>query len=429
MRVLVYPHVLDIGGSQLNAVELASAVQALGHEVIVFGQPGALIERIESLGLEYVAAPVPGRRPSPSVMAALCGLVRDRGIDVVHGYEWTTAMEAYYGPRARLRVPAVCTVMSMAVAPFLPLDLPLTVGTEQIGAYERARGRQGVSVIEPPVDVEFNSASAVDDTTPFRRLHDLSDTTLTIACVTRLAAQLKLEGLLAAIDVVADLASTTRVQLLIVGDGPDRDTVAERAHKANHVAGRRVVIMTGEMVDPRPAYAVADIVLGMGGSALRAMAFGRPLVVQGEQGYWEPLTPQTSSRFLWTGWYGVGPGRALGPQQLRSALLPLVNDAAMRSELGSYARRLVVERFSLERAGLLQLAVYERAVTGPPTRRLTASGGTALARFAGYKLGQKGRRIRGISAADDFNARPVAATAQAPRHPRRGTDHEQGAFR
>ena len=40
MRIVVYPHRLEIGGSQINAIELAAAVRDLGHEVIVFGQPG-----------------------------------------------------------------------------------------------------------------------------------------------------------------------------------------------------------------------------------------------------------------------------------------------------------------------------------------------------------------------------------------------------
>ena len=35
MRVLVYPHSMEIGGSQLNAVELGGAVRDLGHDVVV----------------------------------------------------------------------------------------------------------------------------------------------------------------------------------------------------------------------------------------------------------------------------------------------------------------------------------------------------------------------------------------------------------
>ncbi|UXN31297.1 hypothetical protein [Glutamicibacter sp. M10] len=40
MRILIYPHDLSMGGSQLNAIELAGALRERGHEVIVYGWKG-----------------------------------------------------------------------------------------------------------------------------------------------------------------------------------------------------------------------------------------------------------------------------------------------------------------------------------------------------------------------------------------------------
>ena len=93
---------------------------------------------------------------------------------------------------------------------------------------------------------------------------------------------------------------------MIVGDGAARAEVEEAAAAANARAGRRVVVLAGQLGDPRPAYAAADVVLGMGGSALRGMAFGKPLMVQGEGGFWELLTPESAPMFLRQGWYGIG---------------------------------------------------------------------------------------------------------------------------
>ena len=412
MKVVVYPHRLEIGGSQINAVELAGAVQALGHEVIVFGQPGRLVERVTAMGLEFVAAPRPRGRPSPKVMRELRRLVAERGVDVVHGYEWTTALEAYWGPRARDGVPAVATVMSMAVAPFLPLDMPLVVGTEQIADHERHAGRRAVTVIEPPVDLVGNISSA-GETAAFHRAHGLDPDAVTLVCVSRLAAEMKLEGLLAAIDVAPRLARSTPLQLVIVGDGPSRPQVTAAAERANAAAGRRVVILTGELRDPRPAYAAADVSLGMGGSALRAMAFGRPLVVQGERGFWELLTPDTVKRFLWTGWYGAGEGPEHGPARLGAILQGLLADPGRGAELGAYARRLVEERFSLQAAAGRQVQVYERALAEVPRRRRDwiAFGGSSVGKLAGYRLECRLDQMRGRLADDDFNAKAVAGRA------------------
>ena len=411
MKVVVYPHRMEIGGSQLNAIELGAAVADLGHEVIVFGQPGGLVERVRELGLEFVPAPAPRGRPAPKVMRALRRLARERGVDVVHGYEWTTALEAYWGPRMRDGVPAVATVMSTAVAPFLPLDMPLVVGTDQIADHERRQGRRTVAVIEPSVDVVQN-APGVGDVEAFRREHALDPDALTVVSVSRLAAELKLEGLLAAIEVAGRLPG---VQLVITGDGPSRPEVEAAAGRANVATGRRAVVLTGELRDPRPAYAAADVALGMGSSALRAMAFAQPLVVQGEHGFWETLTPATADRFLWTGWYGAGDGREHGPARLEALLRGLLDDPGRRASLGAYARQLVEDRFSLPWAARRQVELYQRAAGAVPAERraLLAPGGASAAKLAAYRVQSRLDQVRGRFIADDFKAKMVAGRRAA----------------
>ena len=88
----------------------------------------------------------------------------------------------------------------------------------------------------------------------------------------------------------------------------------------NAAVGRAIIGLTGQIDDPRPAYAAADVVVGQGGSALRGMAFGKPVVVVGEDGFSELLTSDSSPIFLQQGWYGLGPGSAgSGVPALRSA--------------------------------------------------------------------------------------------------------------
>ena len=305
MRVLVYPHDLSLGGSQLNAVEIAAAVRDMGHDVLLFGAPGPLLPRVRALGLEFVAAPPSRTRPGLATVRALRSLIRHRGIDVVHGYEWPPTIDLCLASAGTSAVP-VSTVMSMAVAPFIPRGLPLAVGTEQIAQTEVRRGRGDVVVIEPPVDLAENDPRADYGAQAFLAGLGVLPGSTVVVSVSRLAHELKLEGILTAISVIARLDG--QVQLIIVGDGPARPIVQAAADEANRTAGRRAVLLAGELADPRPAYASADIMLGMGGSALRALSFAKPLIVQGEQGYWRTLTAETVSDFLWQGWYGVGDG-------------------------------------------------------------------------------------------------------------------------
>ncbi|WP_405218110.1 glycosyltransferase [Agrococcus sp. Ld7] len=415
MRILVYPHDLNMGGSQINAIELAAAMTKLGHTCIVYGRRGSLCARIEALGLEFIEASENRRRPSLGGARDLRRVVRERDIDIVHGYEWPPGLEAAAAAASEPQAAAVCTVMSMAVAPFLPRSMPLIVGTQQISAFEQARGRSRVHLIEPPVDLDHNGDVDAADVAQFRRRWGLLDLPV-VAVVSRLVPELKAEGILTAIDVAEQLDDMTPFQLLIVGDGKARRDIEAAANRVNERLARRAVVLTGELEDPRASYAAADVMLGMGGSALRSLAFAKPLVVQGEHGYFRTLTEDSVNTFRWQGWYGVGDDRDAGSARLAGELAPLLSDARRREELGSFGRRLV-EEFSLQNAAARQLAIYRDAFsTRAQQQRQWSEVLRSSTRFAAYHAGELSRRVRGQRRTDDFNAVPVAATGRpAPR--------------
>lgn len=402
MRIVVYPHLMTVGGSQLNAIELAAAVRDRGHEVTVFAaEAGPLGETVEQLGLPLVLAPRHKKRPSIPIARALRDLCRRDRIDIVHGYEWPPCLEGFYGPLLCDGVAVGCTVMSMSVAPFIPSSVPLIVGTEQIAAAARHARSGPVRVIEPPVDTESNNPGI--DGRDFRARYGLDDRP-TIVLVSRLAMALKLEGLERAMRAVALLAPETGAQLVVVGDGPARSHLDGVAAQVNAATGANTVTLTGELADPRPAYAAGDILLGMGGSALRAMAFAKPLVVLGELGFALPLTPDTIDTFLWQGFYGLGDGDQR-PDGLADILRPLLADPARRAELGTFARGFVEQRFSLVAAGERQELLYREWLTEHRSRATLATEGTrAATQVLTHKVRQRLDRWRGREATEDFNA-------------------------
>jgi glycosyltransferase involved in cell wall biosynthesis len=423
VRILIYPHTMEVGGSQLNAIELAGALLERDHEVTVLGEDGPLVAQVHERSLGYVQLPTDRRRPSPAVTRQLRGLIRDRHLDIVHGYEWPPGLEAAAAVFPASPAAAVCTILSMSVAPFLPASLPLIVGSQAIQRSTEAKRSGPVYLIEPPVDIDLNSPG--HPTAEFRATYDLAPGMVDLVIVCRLVRELKLEGILTAIDVVGEISPELPVRLTVVGDGDARETVEEHVARANARAGRRAVLLTGQILDPRPAYATADIVLGMGGSALRALAFGRPLVVQGEQGFWQLLTPQSAPLFLEQGFYGVGDGTG-GAERLTEILRSLVADVQARRTLGEYGRRLVVERFSLQKAAETQEQIYTTALA---ERRLhhavvshAADGARSAAGLVGHKLRRRYQSRRGTVARDDFNAVTLAGAAMQKNEPDAGTD-------
>jgi glycosyltransferase involved in cell wall biosynthesis len=364
-----------LGGSPLNAIELAAAVRDRGHEVAVYARDGALVDYIRELRLEYIPAKpsrihreTTGRRAVAVLATAwhLHRVARSRGVDVLHGYEWPPIVEAYAAAQRTPNIAVVGSVMAMQVPPFIPSTVPLIVGTKQLCQQLRHTRPGPVHLLEPPVDLASNFPGA--SSSPFSQLPPTEPGTIEVVVVSRLSHQLKLEGILTAVRSIGEVARTRPVRLVIVGGGEAFDTVAAEAALVNTTLGKQAVVLTGELADPRPAYDAADVCLGMGGSALRAMAFGKPLIVQGESGFFETLTPTSAESFLEGGWYGVSNlDSHAATNRLTGLLTELLSSPARRAELGAFGRHLVQDRFSLTRAAESLEGIYRDAIVPKPT--------------------------------------------------------------
>ncbi len=366
MRFLVYPHELAIGGSQINAIDLAAGVAAKGHDVIVYGVPGPLEGYIAERGLRFIPARRMKYRPAPSRIVQLAAIAEQERIDLIHTYEWSACLDAYFGAALVKRVPTLCTVLSMHVAPYVPPSVPLIMGTAELGAEARERQLGDVWVLEPPIDVSRDRPEV--DGKHFRNVNGIGDGDFLVVSVSRLAVDLKLDALVRLIDAADQLAASTPIKLVLVGDGAAREALEARAAAVNHRHQRKVVVFTGADLDPRRAYAAADLVVGMGSSALRALAIGRPLVVQGERAFSETFEPATTELFLSQGFYGLGDDTA-GVETLASQIASLINDPEKRARLGRFGREFVCSRFSLERAVDVQLEIYDSILKRPPALR------------------------------------------------------------
>jgi glycosyltransferase involved in cell wall biosynthesis len=138
------------------------------------------------------------------------------------------------------------------------------------------------------------------------------------------------------------LAMTPGVTGLLVGDGPLRSELESLAASLG-VAGRTV--WAGGQMDVRPWIAASDIVCvpspqheGLPWVVLEGMACGKPLVASNAGGIPEAVCSETGI---------ICPKRDL--DAFAAALSLLASDPDRRRELGKAGRRVVAERFSVER--------------------------------------------------------------------------------
>jgi len=367
MRIVVYPHELAIGGSQINAIDLAAAVRDRGHDVWVYSQAGPLVDYVvDEKGLPFVAARELRYRPAPSRIAQLYQLARRERIDVIHGYEWPPCLDAYYGARLLHRVPIVCTVLSMDFTPLIPTTVPLLMGTPALAEQVATRWAGQVGVMEPPIDTVKDRPDL--DGSAFRARHGVAADELLVVSVSRLSVDLKLDALKDAIDGVAAVADQLPVRLILVGEGDASAELSQRASAVNAAAGRTIVELNGPMLDPRQAYAAADVVVGMGSSALRAMAHGKPVVVQGERGFARTFDRASAPEFFHHGFYGIGSGGSAAGV-VAEALRRILADPVARIDLGRLGREAVVTRFSLDAAADQLVGHYQAACDSLSSRR------------------------------------------------------------
>jgi glycosyltransferase involved in cell wall biosynthesis len=403
MKILVFAHRLEVGGTQQNAIELTAALRDLhGHEVVLFATPGPMVKLAEQKGLRFLPAPDARFHPSSARMRALRDAVRRERPDLLHVWDWWQCVDAYYAVHLLMRVPMVVTDMMMNLTRLLPKALPTTFGTPALVDQAKATGRRRVELILPPVDIHLNAPGAVDPG-PFRQRYGIVDSDITLVTVSRLEEWMKRESLFRTVDVVRALGRDLPLRLVIVGDGTARTKLEQLAGEINAELGRPAVVLTGALLDPRPAYAAADIVVGMGGSALRGMAFGKPVVIVGEQGFSAPLTPETAESFYYEGIYGRGdgsPGNARHVTDIRG----LAEHPELLPVLGQFSRQFVLRHFSLETVSTRLAQFCRRAAAEMPPLHVAAADGLRTAavylRERRFLTPSRGPDVRGTPVQD-----------------------------
>lgn len=366
-RVLVQLGNLELGGAQINAVQLSAAVAQHGFDSLLIGPRDTLPPEGPSLleiGADYGIAITAYERPASlfSHARVLSSLARNWGAEIVHAFS-ASERAAYWGAGLFGRRALVRTIYEMSFDPRTHPSVPVVIGTGYLR--DELKGRPGgATLISPPVDTS-RDAPGVTDRNEFRRHLGLGADSIGLVVVSRLSEVMKARGISDAIHAVEYL-DDPRVCLVVVGTGEAQGRLQAAAAAVNARHGRTSIVFTGPLADPRPAYDAADVVLGMGSSAARGLAFGKPLIVLGEHGWSRVFrAPDTESIFRNSFWSAqeVPDGIGLLSRHIRD----LVDHPSERERLGVAARTFAESNFGLSAMALLLAGVYEDALRSTST--------------------------------------------------------------
>lgn len=193
----------------------------------------------------------------------------------------------------------------------------------------RSAPTQSVDIIPNGVDVDFFSPASAPN--------DVGKDALNLTCVGRLSSQKGLDTLLEALAVLP----TLQWRLHLIGDGPERDALGQRAHALgifDHIVfeGWLERASMPERLRQADIFVFPSVQEGMPNAVLEAMACGLPVIACRIEGC-EELVLDGETGLL------VPPGDVAA---LSAALEALINDANTRMSMGIASRERVLRDYT-----------------------------------------------------------------------------------
>ncbi len=349
-RILQILPDLTVGGAERMVVDLVAHLIRSGLEVAVVSMYDSAQTNLAA-ELEAVGAPVfyLGKRLGfdPRQFGRIGRVLKRFRPHLVHTHRY--ALSYAWPSLHRQHLPCVHTVHSLAEREVRPLHqfifrkayrggvVPVAISKEVADSLARVYGLTNLPLILNGIEVQKYRQ---DKTVRFswRRQNQVSTESVVCVAVGRLVPAKNHALLLRAFREVAD--AVPAAQLLIAGDGMLRRELEELS-RALGLTGR--VRLLGERSDIPELLAAADLFVlssnweGHPLSVMEALSAGLPVVATAVGGVPEQVDEGVT-------------GLLVPPDDcpaLSQALLRLLNDSALRTEMGQHAQQQAGDRFSL----------------------------------------------------------------------------------
>ncbi len=363
MKVLMVTMGMNIGGAETHIVELSAALSARGVEVFVASAGGVYETELAKHGISHVTLPLDKKSPRALLSArrGLASLIETEKFDIVHAHARIPAfvcgaLQKKYGFRfvttdhGVFRLDPVLKRLSnwgeytFAVSedirrylvenyPLNPAHIVLTVNGIDTDTFSPAR-----------------DGSAVRKT-----LGDFGKKV--VLHVSRLEKESAIcaEALIGAAEQLCG-----EVILVIVGDGSYIDVLRRRAASVNERLGFSAVTLVGARTDVADYVAACDLFVGPSRAAMEAMASGKPTIISGSQGHGGIFDESIASAAVASNFCFRGAALPTA-EDLAADIERLMRcDAPTLEKLGAYARKFILQNYSVEKMTNSQLAVYEK---------------------------------------------------------------------
>jgi glycosyltransferase involved in cell wall biosynthesis len=282
---------------------------------------GDLISRIDSIGPDIIQT----HAIKSHFLVRCCGLHKRRvWVAFHHGYTKTTYRRELLKYLDRWSLQAATQVMTVSQA-----------FADQLCAVGISRKR--VKVLHNAIDCNWLSSGKGKGEPSQRPI--LSSGRRLVLAVGRLSKEKRFVDLVAAIQHLNKMQGENTVQLVIVGDGPQKHTLGQAIRKARL---EHQIQLVGHVADVKLFYEMADVLVissaseGSPNALLEAMVAGVPVVATSVGGIPEIVTDGETALLV----------PPYSPSVLARAINRVLSDHNLRQTLSLRARRLVETHYS-----------------------------------------------------------------------------------
>ncbi len=364
MKILQVSTHFNIGGIGSYILSLSAALKERGVGVIVASGGGNLERELEKYGISHKVLKMDTKfELSPKVFASalrLARIIKDENIDLIHAHSRVSQAASLLASRLTgIRHVTTChgffrkrfrgifdtwgdKVIAISDAVRVHLEKDLGVKKDRIELIYNG--------IDP---AKFSKKYSGDEIRDMKRREGLSDGPV-IGTIGRLSPIKGQRFLIEAMPAV--LAMEPKAQVMIVGDGDEKDDL-EKLARSLKITG--AVHFVPSDTDTHKFLSIMDVFVfpsvneGLGLALLEALASGKACVASRIGGIGDIIDSGTNGIL-------VGSGNS---DAMAGAVISLLSDPASRIRMGERGRSLVAEKFSLVSMADKVIKLYEK-VTG-----------------------------------------------------------------
>ena len=416
MRILfAFGYPIGIGGHFKSGLTLAKFLIRREHEIYVMAPGGhdKMIRTFEDTGAQFIPFPKCFRRyrlPRPYGMTSVIKVCRKYSLDIIHAQDYNCLAACYFAATV-LKTGFVYSKAGGGTAVLPPLKAHNIVFSQELVEEMTKKydlSQEKISLIRARIDLEVYSPETVDDV--FIEKYNLPRLAKKVVIATRLEPY-KASGWQTLLTWANKFSSMQdkEVAVVIAGEGSLSSVLQEQISQINKKSGNKpVAYFIGPIVslqDMNLLYNYADIVAGKGRGILEAMACGKPVVVLGEQGQAEVVSPENVEEIAK---YNFS-GRHFKHKQdsnhsFCTVVDALLNNNGKLAELGDFSRKYIKNHMDARIGAKQLLEVYRKALTQDNLFQDYLHWNLAVATYKFKRLlGRKISSILGISSSAGSN--------------------------